>query len=126
MRINPVTQNSEKQNKIIDFEAAKTNKEKEVTFTLEELEDTPLQDGDAYEFVFEIDEDEFRKLEQSPFWKVSDMKWRISGPIQRTYKDDGSVNDIGVNESNRAAINLTSLKIKNISLYLPNLLQFYK
>ena len=40
MRINPVIQNKEKQTKIIDFESAKTNKEKEVTFTLEELEDT--------------------------------------------------------------------------------------
>jgi hypothetical protein len=82
--------------------------------------------NDSHSYIFEIDEDEFRKLEESPFWKVSDMKWRISGPIQRTYKDDGNVNDIGVTESNRAAINLTSLKIKNISLYLPNLLQFYK
>jgi hypothetical protein len=64
MRINPVTQNSEKQNKIIDFEAAKTNKEKEVTFTLEELENTPLQDGDAYEFVFELDEDATQDSEE--------------------------------------------------------------
>ncbi len=64
MRINPVIQNSKKQTKIIDFESAKTNKEKEVTFTLEELEDTPLKDGDAYEFVFELDEDTTQDSEE--------------------------------------------------------------
>jgi hypothetical protein len=39
---------------------------------------------------------------------------------------EGNVSDIGIRESNRAAINLAALKIKNISLYLPNILQFYK
>lgn len=82
--------------------------------------------NDSHSHIFEVDESEYRKLEQSPFWKVSDMKWRISGPTKRILKDDGSVSDIGVNESNRAAINLAALKIKNISLYLPNILQFYK
>ena len=53
-----------KQTKIIDFESAKTNKEKEVIFTLEELEDTPLKDGDAYEFVFELDEDATQDSEE--------------------------------------------------------------
>ncbi len=82
--------------------------------------------NDSNSYIFEIDENEFRKLEQSPFWKVTNIKWRISGPIQTTYNDDGSINDIGVIQSNKAAINLSSLKIKNISLYLPNLKQFHK
>tara|TARA_E500000178_G_C16993905_1_gene742189 strand:- start:837 stop:1034 length:198 start_codon:yes stop_codon:yes gene_type:complete len=64
MRINRVTQNKEKTPKIIDLEAARTNKEKEVIFTLEELEDTPLKDGDAYEFVFELDEDATKDSEE--------------------------------------------------------------
>jgi hypothetical protein len=82
--------------------------------------------NDSHSYIFEIDEDEYRKLEESPFWKVLDMKWRISGPSEKIYKDDGSVSDIGVNASNKAVISLSSLKIKNISLYLPNTKQFYK
>ena len=82
--------------------------------------------NDSHSYIFEIDEDEYEKLQESPFWKVLDMKWRISGPSEKIYKDDGSVSDIGVNASNKAVISLSSLKIKNISLYLPNTKQFYK
>ena len=82
--------------------------------------------NDANSYLFEIDENEFRRLSESPFWVVTDVKWRITGPIERTYKDDGSLSDIGVMESNKAAISFGASTIKNIGLYLPNLLQFYK
>jgi hypothetical protein len=82
--------------------------------------------NDANSYLFEIDENEFRKLSESPFWVVTDIKWRISGPIERIYKDNGSLADIGVIASNKAAIAFGAFTIKNIGLYLPNLLQFYK
>lgn len=82
--------------------------------------------NDSNSYIFEIDEQEYNKLQISPFWKVVDVKWRISGPLDKIYNDDGSINDIGVRESNKGAINLAALKIRNISLYLPNILQFYK
>jgi hypothetical protein len=82
--------------------------------------------NDANSYLFEIDENEFRRLSESPFWVVTDIKWRISGPIERIYKDDGSLADIGVISSNKAAIAFGVFTIKNIGLYLPNLLQFYK
>lgn len=82
--------------------------------------------NDSHSYIFEVNIDEYKKLEQSPFWKTVDIKWRIAGPIQKIYKEDGSIGDVGINESNKVAINLASLKIKNISLYLPNVLQFYK
>jgi hypothetical protein len=82
--------------------------------------------NDANSYLFEIDENEFRRLSESPFWVVTDIKWRISGPIERIYKDDGSLADIGVISSNKAAIAFGAFTIKNIGLYLPNLLQFYK
>ena len=65
-------------------------------------------------------------MSESPFWIVTDVKWRITGPIEQTYKDDGSLSDIGVMASNKAAISFGAFTIKNIGLYLPNLLQFYK
>jgi len=82
--------------------------------------------NDSHSYIFEIDEQEHKKLEKSPFWKVVDVKWRISGPLDKVYDDVGNISDIGVRESNKGAINLAALKIKNISLYLPNILQFYK
>lgn len=54
MRINLVTQNKDKTNNIIDISKKKFNKEKEVTFTLEDSEQ--IHDGD-YEFTFELDEE---------------------------------------------------------------------
>jgi hypothetical protein len=82
--------------------------------------------NDSHSYIFEIDEEEHRKLEQSPLWKVVDIKWRINGPLDKMYDEVGNITDIGIRESNKAAINLAALKIKNISLYLPNILQFYK
>jgi hypothetical protein len=42
------------------------------------------------------------------------------------YNDMGEESDKGVINSNKASISIASLKIKNISLYLPNLKQFHK
>jgi hypothetical protein len=55
-----------------------------------------------------------------------DLKWRIKGPQTATYKMDGNIDDKGVTNSNKAAITRASYSLKNIALYLPNILQFYK
>ena len=74
--------------------------------------------NDSNGFVFE--------LRDNPFWKVADLKWRISGPKETVYNKVGELSDVGVEITNKQIINLTSKKIKNIGLYLPNLLQFHK
>lgn len=76
--------------------------------------------------VFEIDEETHDDLKTNAFWKVTDIKWRITGPLDVIYKADGEIDDMGVRTSNKAAIALGTKDIKNISLYLPNILQFYK
>lgn len=76
--------------------------------------------------VFEIDEETHDDLKTNAFWKVADIKWRITGPLDIVYKNDGSIDDMGIRTSNKAAISLAAKDIKNISLYLPNILQFYK
>jgi hypothetical protein len=76
--------------------------------------------------VFEISEETYGDLKANPFWKVGDIKWRISGPLDTVFKNDGRIDDMGVRTSNRAAMSLAVKDIKNISLYLPNILQFYK
>jgi hypothetical protein len=57
---------------------------------------------------------------------TTELKWRISGPTEKTYDNTGTVIDKAVSESNRIAIKLVAHEIPNLKLYLPNLLQFYK
>jgi len=82
--------------------------------------------NDENSFTYEIDKDEYKYYIDNPFWTTADIKWRIAGPLSPTYKDDGELDDRGVMNSNKAAIGLATHKIKNIALYLPNYLQFYK
>ena len=76
--------------------------------------------------IFEISYDTYADLIKNPLWSCIDIKWRIKGPINPIYKMNGDVDDIGVRNSNKAAIATASKILKNIGLYLPNLLQFYK
>jgi len=76
-------------------------------------------------FIFEIDEDEFNLLNVNPYWKVVKMRWRIAGPLDSVFLKDKLI-DIGVKKSNIGSISEATKNLKNISLYLPNILQFYK
>lgn len=82
--------------------------------------------NDENGFIFEISKDIFEELEDNPYWKTSIMRWRLSGPIEPVYNDLGNLIDIGVKQSNKNSISIVSFKLKNIDLYLPNILQFYK
>jgi hypothetical protein len=82
--------------------------------------------NDSNGFVFEVSEEVHDELRDNPFWKLADLKWRITGPKQTVYNQKGELSDIGVEITNKQIINLTSKTIRNISLYLPNLLQFHK
>ncbi len=82
--------------------------------------------NDEHGFTYEISKDEYGDYIDNPFWTTADIKWRIAGPLNPTYKENGEEDDRGVMNSNKAAIGLAASKIKNIGLYLPNVLQFYK
>ena len=82
--------------------------------------------NDSNSFVFEIDLEEYNSLLENPYWTLGEMTWRITGPKSAVYSNNGSITDIGVVASNTASISIISSKIKNIGLYLPNLLQFHK
>ena len=82
--------------------------------------------NDINGFVFEISETVYDKFHLNPFWKVIDLKWRIRGPLETTYKDNGDIEDVGVIKSNKYSLQTSASTIKNIGLYLPNVLQFYK
>ena len=82
--------------------------------------------NDSNGFVFEISHEMYGYYSDNPFWKVADLKWRITGPKETVYNKMGELSDVGVEITNKQIINLTSKKIRNIGLYLPNLLQFHK
>lgn len=82
--------------------------------------------NDKNSYVFEIDKEEYSNLFANPYWVSEIMKWRITGPITPVYNIDGILTDKGVIESNNASISIISQKVKNVKLYLPNILQFHK
>lgn len=76
--------------------------------------------------IFEISQNEYDVYRNNLHWKSAELKWRIIGPKNTIYNVDGNVDDKGVIETNKSSISRASQKLKNIGLYLPNLLQFYK
>lgn len=76
--------------------------------------------------IFEVNERVFSRLQTNQMYVIVSLKWRIKGPKETTYREDGQLLDMSVSESNRKAILLHYDKIPNLKLYLPNLLQFYK
>jgi hypothetical protein len=83
--------------------------------------------NDAAGHIFEISEETYTEYVygNNPFWIIADLKWRITGPKTETLRNDGTV-DIGIINANKNSIGIASQKLRNLKLYLPNLLQFYK
>ena len=82
--------------------------------------------NDIHGFVYEIDINEFTRIKSNPYWLSVVISWRISGPLDSVYNNDGMLIDKGVINSNKATLATASAKLKNIGLYLPNVLQFHK
>jgi hypothetical protein len=82
--------------------------------------------NDVNGFVYEIDINEFTHIKSNPYWLSTIISWRISGPLNEVYNDNGILIDKGVINSNKATLATASAKLKNIGLYLPNVLQFHK
>jgi hypothetical protein len=82
--------------------------------------------NDVTGIIHEIDKDTYNGYLKNPYWISVKMRWRITGPLETTYNMNGGVDDIGVKKSNTKSIQIVAEKLKNISLYLPNLLQYYR
>ena len=76
--------------------------------------------------IFEVDSNVYKEYIVNPFWTGSSMRWRIAGPLEPIFNSKGEMEDKGVSNSNSANIVIVSRILKNIKLYLPNLLQFYR
>ena len=82
--------------------------------------------NDENAYVYEVSEEIYNSYDPNPFWNKVMVKWRITGTAEPIYENNSKLKDCGIINSNKAALGIASLQIKNISLYLPNLLQFYK
>lgn len=76
--------------------------------------------------IYEVSDNEYRKLSSSPLYNTTYLKWRLSGPLVETKIGAGEVIDYGVQHSNKISIKLASNTITKLGLYLPNLKQFHK
>ena len=81
--------------------------------------------NDSNGLIYEVSGSEFIRMSSKPLYIRVSVKWRITGPKEMIMDGDKIV-DNGVINSNRLAIKYASEKMENLSLYLPNLLQFYK
>jgi hypothetical protein len=82
--------------------------------------------NDINGFVYEINLDTYNELKLNPYWIIENIKWRLSGPLDVIYDNNGKITDKGVRNSNIASIAEGQKIIKNLNLYLINILQFYK
>jgi hypothetical protein len=82
--------------------------------------------NDTNGFVYEINLDTYNELKLNPYWIIQNIKWRLSGPLDSIYDSSGKIIDKGVRNSNTASIADGQKVIKNLNLYLINILQFYK
>jgi hypothetical protein len=70
--------------------------------------------NDSNSSIFEIDDKRINDLSTSDFYSVVTIRWRLTGTPQE------------IMDSNKNSIKLVSDNMKNLKLYLPNLLQFAK
>lgn len=82
--------------------------------------------NDKLGVVTEISPDDYLRVSTSALYRAVTIRWRIKGPLEMTFKDDGSIADKGVRESNKKAIDLVSKELPALKLYIVHLLQFYK
>tara|TARA_B110000459_G_scaffold141964_1_gene154732 strand:- start:863 stop:1258 length:396 start_codon:yes stop_codon:yes gene_type:complete len=82
--------------------------------------------NDKLGVVTEISGDDFIRISASSLYRAVTIRWRIKGPVKMMFKDDGTISDKGVAESNKIAMDLVSVDIPALKLYLVHLLQFYK
>jgi hypothetical protein len=76
--------------------------------------------------IFEVNTKTYSRFTSNPLFVVCSIKWRLTGPKETTYRENGDLLDLNVSESNRRSIKSVYEFIPLLKSYLPNLLQFYK
>lgn len=70
--------------------------------------------NDKNSFVYEVSKDTFDEYSRIVWWKTTSIKWKLIGTPDE------------IRESNTNAIGFVASDFPSISLYIPNLTQFYR
>ena len=76
--------------------------------------------------IFEVNTKTYSRFASNPLYVVCSIKWRLTGPKETKYRENGDLLDLSVSDSNRRSIKSVYEFIPLLNSYLPNLLQFYK
>lgn len=73
--------------------------------------------------IVETDKNLYNKLISNSFYKVINLEWKITGPIQDVVKNEIVV-EFGIIDTNRRTLQITESKMPGISLYLKDLTEY--
>jgi hypothetical protein len=76
--------------------------------------------------IFEVNRQTYSRFTLNPLFVICSIKWRLTGPKETKYRENGDLLDLSVSDSNRRSIKSVYEFIPLLNSYLPNLLQFYK
>jgi hypothetical protein len=76
--------------------------------------------------IFELNELNYSKLLNNPFWAKVELKWRIKGDLEPVFNQKGMLIDPGVRNFNLNQIAKFQKTIPTLGGYLINPTQFYK
>jgi hypothetical protein len=74
--------------------------------------------------IYEVNNKTFLSFTPKPGWIGVSVRWRLTGPSETIYNDNGEIEDISISESNRRVIELRKQKMPSLKKYLGNLTQF--
>jgi hypothetical protein len=76
--------------------------------------------------VTEIAPKLFDKIQSDKRFITARLRWKISGPYQTIFNEDGSVKEFGIIHANKRSIELAKKSIPNIDTFLVDYTKFYK
>ena len=76
--------------------------------------------------IYEVKATTYTSFASNPIWTGVKVRWRLTGPSEIQFDDEGNITDLSISESNRRVIELKKQKIPSLKKYLGNLTQFSK
>ncbi len=76
--------------------------------------------------INEISKGKFVNLQRKSLFIVVDLRWKISGPAESIFGEDGEIDIFGIREANEAAINQATKIMPAIKQKLTNLFQLWR
>lgn len=76
--------------------------------------------------IQEVDAKTYKKFMNNPLFAKTRIRWKIMGPLNTTFNDDGSVKEYGIAHANKRSIELGKKDISNLDKFLVDYTKFYK